>query len=100
MRELGQCVRNITIRNSYHPVSPTSNHDTHAISDYTSDDRFDAFVQSVLAGELTLAELCEHIASLVYARMGRNEMASRAFGIDWRTLKANLNQGLVKKYKR
>lgn len=53
----------------------------------------------MLAGEVTLDEVSEHYASLVYAQLGRYDLASQKLGVDWRTLKDKVKQELVIKFR-
>jgi len=57
------------------------------------------FVRSMLAGEMTLEEVSEHYASLVYAQLGRYDLASQKLGVDWRTLRDKVKQDLITKFR-
>ncbi len=97
IRELEQCVRNVMIRKSYTPSSRVSFQRTDAIP-FHSMRGTDEFVRSMLAGELTLDEVSEHYASLVYAQVGRYDLASQKLGVDWRTLKHKVKEDLISKF--
>jgi DNA-binding NtrC family response regulator len=97
IRELEQCVRNVMIRKSYTPSSRVVLQEPNAIP-FQCMRGTDEFVRSLLAGEMTLDEMSEHYASLVYAQVGRYDLASQKLGIDWRTLKVKLKQDLIRKF--
>ena len=98
IRELEQCVRNVLIRKSYKPSRRIALQRPDAIPLHSMRGT-DEFVRSMLAGEMTLDEVSEHYASLVYAQVGRYDLASQKLGIDWRTLKDKLKQDLISKFR-
>ncbi len=97
IRELEQCVRNVLIRKSYTPSSRVSFQRPDAIP-FHSMRGTDEFVRSMLACEMTLDEVSEHYASLVYAQVGRYDVASQKLGVDWRTLKYKVKKDLINKF--
>ena len=98
IRELEQCVRNVLIRKSYKPSTRNTLQKPDAIPLHSLRGT-DEFVRSMLAGEMTLDEVSEHYASLVYAQVGRYDVVSQRLGVDWRTLKNKLKQDLISKFR-
>jgi hypothetical protein len=92
-------VRNVLIRKTY---TPSSGIRIPSLDKYPCDSirGADEFVRSLLAGEMTLEEVSEHYASLVYAKTGRYDLTSQKLGIDWRTVKDKVNDDLVSKFRR
>ncbi len=97
IRELEQCVRNVLIRKSYTPSSRVPFHKPDAVP-FHSMQGTEEFVRAMLAGEMTLDEVSEHYASLVYVQLGRYDLAAQKLGIDWRTLKDKVKQDLISKF--
>lgn len=83
-RELQQCVRNILIHREYHP-------------DEVSSDRSGTaeLAKDITDGTLRLEELQSHYVTLVYAKTGKYEEVARRLGIDRRTVKKYLDEGLL-----
>ena len=98
IRELEQCVRNVMIRKSYTPSSRVSFQRPDA-SPLHSMQGTDEFVRSMLAGEMTLDEVSEHYASLVYVQLGRYDLAAQKLAVDWRTLKDKVKPDLIRKFR-
>lgn len=81
-RELEQCVRNVIIRRSYHPMQKQEpQHD-------------DPFLIRYQNGELSMDEVTAHYAAIVYRKTGSYEDAARRLGIDRRTVKAKVEKFL------
>lgn len=79
IRELEQCVRNIMIRNEYHPPRPRDDRSASAL-----------LAAEMAAGELTADELLRRYCAIVYAQCGSYEGTARKLGLDRRTVKAKL----------
>ena len=77
-RELEQCVRNIVIHGSYHPLESNE-----AAGE-------DAFFGQFQRGELTAEDVLAHYAAVVYRQAGSYEEAARRLGLDRRTVKAKV----------
>lgn len=87
IRELEQCVRNVLIRKSDHsPPMPDQLRGPNGMPAGPPRST-DQFVRSLLAGELTLDEVTKHYASMIYAQVGRYDLAAKKLGVDWRTIK-------------
>jgi len=99
IRELEQCVRNVLIRKSYMPSSRTPAPSSHASPD-RSVQGVDAFVRSLLAGEMTLDEVSEHYVTMIYSRLGQYDLAGKKLGLDWRTVRDKVKPELISKLKR
>ena len=99
IRELEQCVRNVMIRKSYTPSSRIPAQIANVVPDYSLRSA-EAFVRSLLAGEMTLDDVSAHYVSMVYAQAGRYDIASQKLGVDWRTVKDKVKPELVSKFKR
>jgi transcriptional regulator with PAS, ATPase and Fis domain len=99
IRELEQCVRNVLIRKSYTPSSRIPSPNSHAAPD-RSVQGVDAFVRSLLAGEMTLDEVSEHYVTMVYSQLGQYDLAGKKLGLDWRTVKDKVKPELISKLKR
>jgi transcriptional regulator with AAA-type ATPase domain len=83
-RELEQCVRNIVIRRSYHPM------------EQNEAGAHDNFFTCFERGQLTADELLSYYAALVYRQTGSYEEAARRLGLDRRTVKAKVETYLAK----
>src|SRR5580658_2684471 len=83
-RELEQCVRNIVIHGSYHPLE----------SGETAKE--DLFFGQFRRGELTAEDVLAHYAAVVYRQAGSYEEAARRLGLDRRTVKAKVDAFLQK----
>jgi transcriptional regulator with AAA-type ATPase domain len=82
IRELEQCVRNVMIRQAYHPAADqTAGHD-------------DRQLASIRSGTLTLEELCRHYCSHVYTRVGSYVETARRLQIDRRTVKKYVHKNV------
>jgi DNA-binding NtrC family response regulator len=99
IRELEQCVRNVLIRKSYMPSSRIPAPNSHASPD-RSVQGVDAFVRSLLAGEMTLDEVSEHYVTMIYSRLGQYDLAGKKLGLDWRTVRDKVKPELISKLKR
>jgi transcriptional regulator with PAS, ATPase and Fis domain len=97
IRELEQCVRNVMIRKSYTPSSRVSYQRPDTIP-FHSIRGTDEFVRSMLAGEMTLDEVSENYVSLVYAQVGRYDLASQKLAVDWRTVRDKVKKDLINKF--
>ncbi len=84
-RELEQCVRGVLIRKEYQPEA------THRVGVR------EELRQAFLAGEGTADRMLRDYCTLVYARMGSFEAAARSLGLDRRTVKAKLDEGLLER---
>jgi transcriptional regulator with AAA-type ATPase domain len=79
VRELEQCLRNVLVRGSYHPLRLTR-----------ASAEGDAFLEDVEYGRLSADELMRSYCRRIYEREGTFEGAARALGLDRRTVKAYL----------
>lgn len=82
-RELEQCVRNIVIHGSYHPLESHPLESGEAAGE-------DAFWGRFRRGELTAEDVLAHYAAVVYRQAGSYEEAARRLGLDRRTVKAKV----------
>jgi len=84
-RELGQCVRNVMIRGSYHPASR-----------YCGGDKLepiDKLFQQVRQVSLSADELLGRYFALAYNRcQGSYRAVGRMLGVDWRVVKTRLDR--------
>jgi transcriptional regulator with AAA-type ATPase domain len=87
-RELGQCVRNILVRNDYRPAHRA---EVPADGDLAA---------AVIAGALSAEDLLRRYTTLVYAQCGSYEEASRRLALDRRTVKAKIDPGLLAQLRR
>ncbi|MBW2232041.1 MAG: sigma-54-dependent Fis family transcriptional regulator [Deltaproteobacteria bacterium] len=85
VRELEQCVRNVMIRGEYHPIQAATRSRSGA----------GGLVEAIEAGDLSADDLLRHYCTLVYARAGSYEEAARRLGLDRRTVKAKIDEGLL-----
>lgn len=102
IRELEQCVRNVMIRNEYHPQcvapgspapgSPAPGSDSAAGARGGPHQRL---ARHIREGALTAEELLRHYCTIVYARTGSYEAAARKLEIDRRTVKAKIDDDLL-----
>src|SRR5262249_39751524 len=79
--ELEQCIRNIVVRNEYHPL---------AESPASPLDRFTARVRNL---DLSADELLNGYCRLVYAQTGSYVAAARQLGLDRRTVRQRVDPG-------
>ena len=84
-REMEQCVRNILIRNNYHPQVLTMKDSTTTLLE-------DLWKRSIAAEDL-LAEYC----TFVYAKTRNYQEAARILNVDRRTVKKYINNELLTK---
>lgn len=77
-RELEQCVRNVLIRGSYHPLGRRSDHRQDLLSD-------------IAQGKLGAEELLARYCALVHAQTGSYMETARRLGLDRRTVKNKLS---------
>ena len=86
-RELGQCVRNVLVRNQYRPLrrrprgAMTSMH------------------EGIEDGSLTVAELLRHYVSRIHAETDNYLETARRLGIDHRTVRRHLDDDLIAEYR-
>jgi transcriptional regulator of acetoin/glycerol metabolism len=83
-RELEQCVRNIVIHGSYHPLESGES------------GKEEIFFGQFRRGELTAEDVLAHYAAVVYRQAGSYEEAARRLGLDRRTVKAKVEAFLQK----
>ncbi|MBI5095424.1 MAG: sigma 54-interacting transcriptional regulator [Candidatus Hydrogenedentes bacterium] len=83
VRELEQCVRNILIRKAYQPSKSQSLGPR------------ESFLDAVAARRLTADELVRRYCTLVYAETENYQEAARRLGLDWRTIKAQIDQSFL-----
>jgi DNA-binding NtrC family response regulator len=88
MRELEQCVRNVLVRGRYDPL-PRSAAEAPA-------EPYRELVEQVAHGALTADELLARYCTIVYLQTGSYEQAARRLGLDRRTVKAKVDEGLLK----
>jgi len=79
VRELEQCLRNVLVRGSYHPLHVRA-----------AGANGDEFLEDVEHGRLSAEELMRAYCRRIYEREGTFEGAARALGLDRRTVKAYL----------
>lgn len=98
IRELEQCVRNVLIRKAYTPtcLAPSAVLNMVPVRPARG---VDAFVRSLLDGEMTLDEVSELYVTMVYAQLGQYDLAGKKLGIDWRTVKDKVKVELISKLK-
>ena len=82
-RELEQCVRNVVIRQSYHPPSRPSL------------DAGEQLARDLRAGKLTAEELLRRYCTVVYAQCGSYQAAARRLQLDRRTVQAKIDRALL-----
>ncbi|MBW3595692.1 MAG: sigma 54-interacting transcriptional regulator [Planctomycetes bacterium] len=88
MRELEQCVRNVLIRGRYDPLPRRGAH--------APAEPYRELVEQAAAGALTADELLARYCTLVYVQTGSYEQAARRLGLDRRTVKAKVDEGLLR----
>lgn len=89
IRELEQCVRNVMIRQEYHPPQ---------VSGASADVRT-RLSESFLAGEGTADDLLRRYCTIIYAQTSNYEAAARRLQIDRRTVKAKIDHQLLDELK-
>jgi transcriptional regulator of acetoin/glycerol metabolism len=77
-RELEQCIRNVVIRDRYHPEQRVEG------------DGDASFLESVAAGTLNADDLLAGYVERVYRSVGSYQAAARQLGLDRRTVKAKV----------
>ncbi len=82
-RELEQCVRNVMVRRRYEPVRTV---DTSSAPDLFAEAR---------TASISADELLRRYCTLAYVRLGTYEAAAARLGIDRRTVKAKVDEGLL-----
>ncbi len=82
-RELEQCVRNVVIRQSYHPPLRPSL------------DAGEQLARDLRAGKLTAEELLRRYCTVVYAQCGSYQAAARRLQLDRRTVQAKIDRALL-----
>ena len=83
IRELEQCVRNVLVREEYHPPAAP----THTVREQLLD--------SILAGAVTAEELLSQYCTLVYSQTHSYEETARRLKLDRRTVKKNVDAALL-----
>lgn len=78
-RELEQCVRNIVIRRSYHPIPKPPDESNFFFADFRE-------------GRLTASQVLAHYAALIYRQTGSYEETARRLQLDRRTVKAKVTE--------
>lgn len=91
VRELEQCMRNVVLRKTYRPASS----DAAA----PASDAVAALGEALGRGELSADELLGGYCTIVYARCGSYEQAAKRLGLDRRTVKARIDEGMLAKLK-
>ncbi len=98
IRELEQCVRNVLIRKSYTPNCRVPAVDLNGVPDRPALG-VEAFLRSLLDGEMTLDEVSQLYVTMVYAQLGQYDLAGKKLGVDWRTVKDKVKVELLGKLK-
>ncbi len=83
VRELEQCVRNVLVRQEYHPAQ------------VRSPDPSAELASAVRGGTLSADELLNRYCALVYGQCGSYQETARRLGLDRRTVRARVNGGNV-----
>lgn len=83
-RELEQCVRSVMLRGEYRPAAPPPATDAHR-----------RIADQIVAGAFTADDLLRHYATLLYARDRNYARVAEKLGIDRRTVKVKIDQGLL-----
>ena len=86
VRELEQCVRNIMVRNDYHP------------QECKPQAPINSLLEEIRSGSLSIDELTQHYCTLVYARTGSYQETGRRLGLDRRTVKSRIDEDLLSRY--
>ncbi len=87
IRELEQCVRSIWLHQRYEPQT------AHPAAAGNGRQRL---LSRIADGELDMEHLQRCYATLVFARSGSYEQAAKKLGLDWRTVKAKIDERLLK----
>ncbi|MCX5758520.1 MAG: sigma-54 factor interaction domain-containing protein, partial [Candidatus Hydrogenedentes bacterium] len=83
VRELEQCVRNVMIRKTYHPIKACASKPQ------------EAFLDAGKAGHLTADDLLRRYCTLVYAETGSYLETARRLNLDRRTVKERVDRDLL-----
>jgi transcriptional regulator with AAA-type ATPase domain len=84
VRELAQCVSNVLIRHEYRPAARVpAAHPRQALA------------EEILSGRLSAEEVLNRYCTLVYAETGSYQESARQLGLDRRTVKARVDEGLL-----
>jgi transcriptional regulator with AAA-type ATPase domain len=86
-RELEQCVKNVLIRRNYRP------------SRTAAGEPVEQFAAEARRGVLTADELLTRYCTIVYSRAGSYEETARRLGLDRRTVKAKIDESLLRRLK-
>jgi DNA-binding NtrC family response regulator len=84
-RELEQCVKNVLIRRNYRP------------SRSGAANPLDGFLADVRAGRLTADEVLRRYVTIAYSQAGSYDETARRLGIDRRTVKAKLDEAMLRR---
>ncbi|MBE9504391.1 MAG: sigma-54-dependent Fis family transcriptional regulator [Proteobacteria bacterium] len=87
IRELEQCIRNIMIRNEYHPPEVQDKGARQVLGG------------EIMSGSLTAEEVLERYCTLVYSQTGSYQATAKKIGLDRRTVKAKIDNDLLEKLK-
>jgi transcriptional regulator with AAA-type ATPase domain len=82
-RELGQCVRNVLVRNDYRPLREAPKAPSEALT------------AGIRDGALTVADLLRHYVSRIHAETDNYQETARRLGIDHRTVRKHLDPEIV-----
>jgi hypothetical protein len=82
---LEQCVKNVLIRRNYRP------------SGAAAEEPVEEFAAAARAGRLTADELLGRYVTIVYSRCGSYEETARRLGLDRRTVKARVDEALLRR---
>ena len=85
VRELAQCVSNVLIRHEYRPVARIADGAPRQL-----------LAQEILEARLSADDLLGRYCTLVYAETGNYQEAGRRLGLDRRTVKARVDDGLLR----
>ena len=85
VRELEQCVRNVLIRNEYHPN----------VFAKQAADAEQVLAQQLISVQLTADELLDAYCKIAYAQLGSYAAAAKQLGVDRRTVKARIDKPLA-----
>jgi transcriptional regulator with GAF, ATPase, and Fis domain len=92
IRELEQCVKNVLIRKPDRPQTRTWSCSPADGGEAPSAGTDAKFFKALSAGELTMDEVTQGYASLVYDQTGRFDLAASTLGVDWRTVRSKVRQ--------
>lgn len=89
IRELEQCVWNIVVHRSYVPMRTGS----------TPTSTLPEWIQGIVHRRYTAEEILQKYCTWVYTELGSYEQTARHLGLDRRTVKAKIDEGLVAQWK-